>query len=160
MKMSTVRSVPAPRFRTMDWSGRVLAGAESGCCGLGSSATGRFRACEAVPAAATGSRGVLSAPLAGVTLCRGRGWPRTEERGIGDGSPAAQDCRLTASESLPGGGARARARRSFRLPVGDQLPVGDLALLAERPLARAHLFQVVGVGGAALAAAGGHAGAQ
>src|SRR2546425_11809074 len=32
----------------------------------------------------------------------------------------------TASESLPGGGTRARSGWCFRSPVGDELPVGDL----------------------------------
>jgi hypothetical protein len=43
----------------------------------------------------------------------GLGWARvTPDRraGRGDGSPAAQDCRLSASEPLPGGGTRARSR--------------------------------------------------
>jgi transposase-like protein len=83
-------------------------------------------------------------------------WARvTPDRraGRGDGSPAAQDCRLTASESHPIGGTRARFGARFRLPLGDELLVGDLALLAESPLSGAYLFQVVGVGRAALAAA-------
>ncbi len=73
--------------------------------------------------------------------------------GRGDGSPAAQDCRLAASESHPSGGTRARSLRCFRLPVGDELPVGELGLLAEGAFSSAHVFQVVGVRGAALAAA-------
>ena len=92
------------------------------------------------------------------------GWVRvTPDRraGRGDGSPAAQDCRLTASEPLPGGGARARSLRGrFRSPIGDELSVGDLALLAESSFTSPHLFEVVGVGGAALAAARGLAGAE
>ena len=73
--------------------------------------------------------------------------------GRGDGSPAAQDCRLTASESHPSGGTRARSLRCFGLPVSDELPVGALGLLAQSAFSGPHLLQVVGVGGAALAAA-------
>ncbi len=83
-------------------------------------------------------------------------WARvTPDRraGRGDGSPVAQDCRLTASESHPSGGIRARSLARFRLPVGDELAVGELALLAESAFSGSHLFQVVGVRGAALAAA-------
>jgi transposase-like protein len=83
-------------------------------------------------------------------------WARvTPDRraGRGDGSPAAQDCRLTASESHPSGGTRARSLWCFRLPVGDELPVGELGLLAESAFSGPYVFQVVGVGGAALAAA-------
>jgi putative transposase len=83
-------------------------------------------------------------------------WARvTPDRraGRGDGSPAAQDCRLTASESHPSGGTRARSLRCFGLPVGDELPVGALGLLAQSAFSGPHLLQVVGVGGSALAAA-------
>ena len=86
------------------------------------------------------------------------GWARvTPDRraGRGDGSPAAQDCRLTASEPLPGGGTRARFgfRGSVRLPVGDELAVGVFALFGERVLASSDLFERVGGRGAFLAAA-------
>jgi putative transposase len=81
-------------------------------------------------------------------------WARvTPDRraGRGDGSPAAQDCRLTASESHPSGGTRARSfRGGFCPPVGNHLPIGVLGLLAESPFSRPHLFEVVGVSGAAL----------
>ena len=73
--------------------------------------------------------------------------------GRGVASPAARDCRLTASESHPSGGTRARFLGGFGLPVGDELFVGDLALLAESAFSGAHFLEVVGVGGAALAAA-------
>jgi putative transposase len=86
----------------------------------------------------------------GVESARARVTP-DQRAGRGDGSPAAV-CRLTASESLPGGGARARLRSSL-LPAFGQLRVGEFGLLAERPLASADLFQVVGVARAALAAA-------
>jgi hypothetical protein len=72
--------------------------------------------------------------------------------GRGDGSPAAQDCRLTASEPLPGGGARARLRSSL-LPALGQLDVGEFGLFAQGALAFTRLLEVVGVGRAALAAA-------
>jgi Transposase, Mutator family len=86
------------------------------------------------------------------------GWARvTPDRraGRGDGSPAAQDCRLTASEPLPGGGTRARFgfRGSVRLPVGDELAVGVFALFGERVLASSDFFERVGGRGAFLAAA-------
>jgi hypothetical protein len=55
--------------------------------------------------------------------------------GYGDGSPAAQDCRLTASEPLPGGGTRALRPRALA-PLLGQLGVRPLGLLAERALAR------------------------
>jgi transposase-like protein len=83
-------------------------------------------------------------------------WARVtpdQRAGRGDASPAAQVRRLTASESRPSGGTRARLLRCFGVPVGDELPVGELALLAESAFASSHLFEVVGVGGAALAAA-------
>ncbi len=48
--------------------------------------------------------------------------------GRGDGSPAAQVCRLTASEPLPGGGTRASSRSAL-LPALGQLHVGELGLL-------------------------------
>jgi putative transposase len=83
-------------------------------------------------------------------------WARvTPDRraGRGDGSPAAQDCRLTASESHPSGGTGARSLAWFRVPVGDELAVRDLALLTESAFSGPHLLQVVGVRGAALAAA-------
>jgi transposase-like protein len=73
--------------------------------------------------------------------------------GRGDGSPAAQDCRLTASEPLPGGGTRARFARRLALPVGDELSVCVLALLGECGLALAYLPERVGAGGAFAAAA-------
>jgi Transposase, Mutator family len=82
-------------------------------------------------------------------------WARvTPDRraGRGDGSPAAQDCRLTASEPLPGGGTRARLRSPL-LPAGGEFLVGELGLLAHGSLTGSHLFEVVGVGRAALAAA-------
>jgi putative transposase len=84
------------------------------------------------------------------------GWARVtpdQRAGRGDGCPAAQDCRLTASESHPSGGTRARSLARFRLPVGDELAVAALAVLAEGAFSSPHLLQVVGVGGAALAAA-------
>ena len=74
-------------------------------------------------------------------------WARvTPDRraGHGDGSPAAQDCRLTASEPLPGGGTRARFDRRLALPVCDELAVGVLALLGERAFAPADLPERVG----------------
>ena len=78
----------------------------------------------------------------------GLGWARvTPDRraGRGDGSPAAQDCRLTASEPLPGGGTRARSPRWFvRLPVRDELTVGVFALFGERVFSSAHFFERVG----------------
>jgi hypothetical protein len=83
-------------------------------------------------------------------------WARvTPDRraGLGDGSPAALVCRLTASESLPGGGTRARSLRRLRLPDGDELAVGEFALLAESAFSGPDFLQVVGVGGAALASA-------
>jgi hypothetical protein len=50
----------------------------------------------------------------------------------------AQDCRLTASESLPGGGTRARSARWFvGLPVCAQLAVGVFSLFGELVLASA-----------------------
>ena len=64
--------------------------------------------------------------------------------GRGDGSPAAQDCRLTASEPLPGGGTRARFDRRLALPVCNELAVGMLALLGERAFAPADLPERVG----------------
>jgi hypothetical protein len=73
--------------------------------------------------------------------------------GRGDGSSAAQVCRLAASESHPSGGTRACFLGCFRLPVGDQPAVCVLTLLTEGAFSGPHLFQVVGVGGAALAAA-------
>jgi hypothetical protein len=82
-------------------------------------------------------------------------WARVtpdQRAGRGDASPAAQDCRLTASEPLPGGGTRARLRSSL-LPAGGQLLVGELGLFAERSLTRAHDLEVVRVAGATLAAA-------
>jgi putative transposase len=83
-------------------------------------------------------------------------WARvTPDRraGRGDASPAAQVCRLTASESHPSGGTRARSPGRFRLPVGYELPVGAFGLLAEGAFACSRLLEVVGVGAAALAAA-------
>jgi hypothetical protein len=59
-------------------------------------------------------------------------WARVtpdQRAGRGDGSPAAQDCHLTASESHPSGGTRAHSLRCFGLPVGNELPVGELGLL-------------------------------
>jgi putative transposase len=78
----------------------------------------------------------------------------TPDRGAGrgDGSAAAQDCRSRASESLPGGGARA-LRRPALSPALGQLHVGELGLLAESSLGRAYLLEVVGMGRAALATA-------
>jgi len=87
----------------------------------------------------------------GVESLRARVTP-DRRAGRGDASPAAQDCRLTASEPLPGGGTRALRRRALA-PVLGQLHVGELGLLAQGALARTHLLEVVGVGGAALAAA-------
>jgi putative transposase len=83
-------------------------------------------------------------------------WARvTPDRraGRGDGSLAAQVCRLAASESHPSGGTRARFLGCFRVPVGDQLPVGELALLTQSAFSCTHFLEVVGVGGTALAAA-------
>jgi putative transposase len=93
---------------------------------------------------------------ASVAPVLGLGWARvTPDRrtGHGDGSLVAQDCRLTASESHPSGGARARFARSSGLPVGDELAVGELALLGEGALASAHLAERVGAGGSFAAAA-------
>src|SRR5436853_117248 len=62
------------------------------------------------------------------------GWVRvTPDRraGIGDGSPAAQVCRLAASELLPGGGSRTRFGRLLRLPAGDELSIRDLGLFGD-----------------------------
>jgi transposase-like protein len=73
--------------------------------------------------------------------------------GRGDGSPAAQDCRLTASESHPSGGTRARSLRRFRAPIGDELAVRELALLTQGSFSGTHFLEVVGMRGAALAAA-------
>jgi Transposase, Mutator family len=90
------------------------------------------------------------APPPGVESCRARVTP-DQRAGRGDGSPAAQDCRSTASESLPGGGTRACLPTAL-LPVRGELLVGEFGLLAEGSFAGSHLFQVVGVGRAALAA--------
>jgi hypothetical protein len=92
------------------------------------------------------------AATSGVESGRARVTP-DRRAGRGDGSPAAQDCRLTTSESHPSGGTRARSLRCFGFPVGDELPVGALGLLAQSAFSGPHLLQVVGVGGAALAAA-------
>jgi putative transposase len=72
--------------------------------------------------------------------------------GYGDGSPAAQVCRMAASELLPGGGTRTRFDRFFGLPVGDELSICDLGLFGDGVFLGADLFVPVG-GGAALAAA-------
>jgi len=101
---------------------------------------------------------VKCASAASVVGC---GWARvTPDRrtGRGDGSPVAQDCRLTASESHPIGGTRARFgrpvyRSRLGLPVGDELAVGEFALFGEGVLAPAHLFEVVRGRPALLAAA-------
>jgi putative transposase len=92
----------------------------------------------------------LAAPV--VESARARVTP-DRRVGRGDASLAAQDCRLTASESHPSGGTRARSVGCFRAPVGDELAVGELALLAQSAFSGAHFLEVVGVGGAALAAA-------
>src|SRR6266542_4185953 len=105
-------------------------------------------------------RRVVSAPSAGVRLRRRARVTPDRRAGRGDGSPAAQDCRLTASEPLPGGGTRARFRRSFRLPVGDEVAVDEFALFGERVLAGAGLSERVSAGGAFAAVAGWRAGAQ
>jgi len=51
--------------------------------------------------------GAAAPPSAVVRPCAGAGDPGPKS-GRGDGSPVAQDCRLTALKSLPGGGTRAR----------------------------------------------------
>jgi transposase-like protein len=55
----------ATRFRSMDWSRRVLAGAESRSCGFGLIVIGRFRACAAVDRPPAASRRLLSTCSAG-----------------------------------------------------------------------------------------------
>jgi putative transposase len=92
----------------------------------------------------------LAAPV--VESTRARVTP-DRRAGRGDGSPAAQDCRLTASVLHPSGGTRARFLRGSRLPVGDELAVGELCLLGERVFAPAHLPERVGGRSPLLAAA-------
>jgi transposase-like protein len=103
----------------------------------------------------------VNSPAAAPVVESGRARVTPDRRaGSGDGSPAAQVCRLAASESHPSGGTRARFPGCFGLPVGDELTVGELALFAESAFAGSHFLEVVGLRGSALAAAGGHAGAE
>jgi putative transposase len=96
----------------------------------------------------------VNSPTAAPVVESGRARVTPDRRaGRGDASPAAQVCRLAASESRPSGGTRARSLWCFRLPTCDELAVSELGLLAESTFSGSYLFEVVGVGGAALAAA-------
>jgi hypothetical protein len=135
----------------MDWSGRLPGGAEIAFYGLVPEDDRLFsgvRGCSPRELGARRRVGALSGRYAS-------SWARvTPDRraGRGDGSPAAQVCRLTASEPLPGGGTRAcfRSRRS-RVPVGDELAVGAFGLFAQGTLSCLHLLQGVGTGAATAA---------
>jgi hypothetical protein len=96
----------------------------------------------------------VNSPVAAPVVESGRARVTPDRRaGRGDASPAAQDCRLAASESHPGGGTRARFPGCFGLPVGDELSVDELTLFAECAFAGSHFLEVVRVCGSALAAA-------